>query len=195
MSNITARRPDETVAILQADFINCWIPLQQTTLAAPAASVSFAAIPQTFRALAFTIQARTDRASTADTVYWQANGDAGQNYSNHNVYGNNNAAAASSAIAAANGAVIGLCDAANSVAGAYGGCQAIFPNYRSTTLVKQAWGYGGNVGTPSAATMFAAHYNSVWHPAVIAAITSLVFYPVVGPNFVAGSIFAMYGIL
>ena len=51
MSNITAPRPDETVAILQADFINCWIPLQQTMLAAPAASVAFAAIPQTFRHL------------------------------------------------------------------------------------------------------------------------------------------------
>lgn len=193
--NITAPRPDETVAILQSDFINCWIPLQQTTLGGAAASVSFAAIPQTFRALAFVIQARTTRASTFDTIYWQANGDAGQNYSHHNVYGLNNAAAASSAIGAANGAVIGVCDGANSLAGAYGGAQVIFPNYRNPDVVKQAWGHGGNVGTPSAATMFAAHYNSVWHPAAIAAITSLVFYPLIGPNFAAGSIFAMYGIL
>ena len=193
--NITAKRPDETVAVLQADFINCWIPLQQTTMAAPAASVAFAAIPQTFRALTFVIQARTDRASTVDAVYWQANGDAGQVYSHHNVYGNNNVAGGVSAILAANGAVVGYCDAANSVAGAYGGCQVIFPNYRSTTIVKQAWGHGGNVGTPSAATIYSAHHNSMWTPAVIAAITSLIFYPIFGPNFVAGSIFAMYGIL
>lgn len=193
--NITAPRPDETVAILQADFINCWIPLQQTILAAPAASVAFAAIPQIFRSLAFVIQARTDRASTVDTIYWQANGDAGQNYSHHNVYGNNNLAAASSAIGAANGALIAVCDGASSLAGAYGGCQATFPNYRSTTHVKQAWSQGGNVGTPTAATVYAIQYNSIWHPAVIVGITSLVFFPVIGPNFVAGSIFAMYGIL
>lgn len=193
--NITAPRPDETVAILQADFVNCWIPLQQTILAAPAVSVSFSSIPQIFRSLAFVIQARTDRASTVDTIYWQANGDAGQNYSHHNIYGLNNAAAASSAIAAANGALVGVCDGANSLAGGFGGAQVIFPNYRSTTYVKQAWSQGGNVGTPSAATVYAIQYNSIWHPAVIAAITSLVFFPVVGPNFVAGSIFAMYGVL
>lgn len=169
--------------------------MQQQTLAAPAVSVSFAAIPQIFRHLAFAIQARTDRNDTVDAIYWQANGDAGQNYSHHNIYGNNNAAAAVSAISAANGAVIGYCDAALSLAGAYGGCQAVFPNYRSTAIVKQAWGQGGNVGTPSAATLYAAHFNSMWHPAAIAGIVSLIFFPVFGPNFVAGSIFAMYGIL
>jgi len=193
--NITASRPDETVAILQADFINCWVPVVQYTLAAPAASVAFAALPQTFRDLAFVIQARTTRVSTVDSIYWQANGDGGQVYSYHNVYGNNNAAAGVSAILAANGAVVGYCDAANSIAGAYGGSQVIFPNYRSTTILKQAWGYGGNIGTPSSATIYAGHFDSMWTPAVIAAITSLIFFPVVGPNFAAGSIFALYGIL
>lgn len=190
--NITALRPDETIAILQADFVNCWIPIAQVTLAAPAASVTFASIPQNFRTLVSVTLARTDRNANSDVANWQANGDGGANYDYVAVYGNNSLAG-SAAVVAQTSCQDSAIEGNTSRANCFGGGLTFWPNYRSATAEKESINVSGIESVPSAASMWV--WLRVGHWRSTAAITSLTFLPNIGPNFVAGSIFQLYGIL
>lgn len=168
------------------------VGIGETVLTAPAASVTFASLPQNFRSLLFTTQVRTDKVATNDIVLWRANADAGANYDYVNAFGIAGAAGSGNAIAATSG-FFAYCDAANSRAACFGGSLAIFPNYRSNTMEKQSWNIGGNVGVPTAGTIVCIFDNSHWRST--AAITQIDLFPSTGPNFVAGSVFQLYGIL
>lgn len=169
-----------------------WCLISETVLTASVASVTLSNIPQNFRSLVLIANARTDRVSTSDVIYWQANADAGANYDLVDIYGNTAAASSTNGIGTAFGRIV-VCDAASSRANCFGGALAIFPNYRDTTLEKQSWSIGGNTGTPSAATIFMEVCKSCWRSTV--AISSLTLFPQTGPNFVAKSIFQLYGVL
>ena len=57
-------------------------------------SITFSSIPQTYKHLQFRVLGRDNRAAVGNTVRWQFNGDTGNNYASHGVYGDGSTAAA-----------------------------------------------------------------------------------------------------
>jgi len=160
-------------------------------LAAPAASVTFASIPQIFRHLVLFINARTNAVATADNISLRFNADAGNNYDYVILFGNNALAGSVNVIAAAQAATM-VIDAANSRASCFGGGVAFIYNYANANIEKDLNSLSGNSGTPTGATKYVQVYTSHWRN--VAAITSILVFPNVGPNFVANSVFQLYGI-
>ena len=191
----TQVRNSELVDLLRADFVNCWIPVRQAVLAAPAAAVTFANLPQNYRALALFTQARTDRPAEIDNLNWRANGDAGARYDRSWIqrYG---AALTSGEARAATQAYGGLAEAANSRANCFAPTIIFWPDYSRSDREHYSLSFSCIVGDLSAdGDLGLTFRGSHWRPAVLAAITSLTLRPETGPNFVAGSRFALYGIL
>lgn len=56
-------------------------------------SITFSSIPQTYKHLQFRVFARDNRAAVGNTIRWQFNGDTGNNYSSHAIYGDGATAA------------------------------------------------------------------------------------------------------
>jgi len=164
-------------------------------LAAPAASVTFANLPQIYRTLVLLMQVRTDAVAEADVTLWRANGDAGANYDY--VYGRLSAdgTQGSTGATASIQGLIGYTEAANSRASNFSPCVAYFPGYALATQEKWcATSIHTKMGDVSAlADLAVGIASSRWRST--AAITSLTIFPSTGPNFVAGSRFALYGIL
>lgn len=170
-----------------------WELIAETLLGAPAASVTFAAIPQTYRVLALVSDVRTDAVAEVDSFFWRANADAGNNYDVAGFY-------ASPAFHGHWGARAtpapraGIAEAVNSRANCFGPNIAFWLDYSSATAEKHCLAPGmGTAGDRSAdADLYFQDAASWWRN--IAAITQLVFAPDVGPNFVAGSRFTLYGV-
>lgn len=172
-----------------------WRAIAETTLAAPAASVTFAGIPQNYRTLAMVLQLCTDRVNELDVWGWQANADAGNNYDYLRMYmtgGNVHGVSVGRGVATIQS---GYTEAVNSRANNLAPNLSFWPGYASASMEK--WSVtsiasvGGNVSADSDLYLvFAAgHWRST------NAITSLTIYPVLGANLVAGSILTLYGIL
>ena len=79
-------RNAEQASLLSADFINCWIPLEQVVLEESVEEVVFYDISQDFRSLMLIVQCRTDNADEEDEFRLQFNADAGANYDWLNVW-------------------------------------------------------------------------------------------------------------
>lgn len=191
----TGKRPDQIVNILRESFINCWIPIAQTTLAAPAASVTFSSIPQTFRMIVLFTSLRTDSATTGEAILWRANGDANANYDRvyHGVV--NAAFSAGNNIGSTSG-YLAEAEGNNSRANSFAPGFTFFFNYNSTTQEKYSLSpISTAFGTPAAATVVSYNFASRWKISPIAAITSITVLPSAGPNLVAGSAAYLYGIL
>lgn len=167
-----------------------WNLIAETILGAPAATVTFAAIPGTYRALIILGLARTDRVSEAGGLGMRANADAGANYDWSRLVDGAPAAAV-----AATEARVARVEAANSNANGFGLFQTYFYGYALTTIYKR-WAtvshgqFGDMSGT---ADLQLNHYNCQWRNT--AAITSLTLLPTLGgANIATGSRFALYGI-
>ena len=63
-------------------------------LANDSSAITFSSIPQTYMHLQFRVFARDNRGATANNVRWQFNGDTGNNYTSHAIYGDGSSAAA-----------------------------------------------------------------------------------------------------
>lgn len=170
-----------------------WSLIAETVLTQSAASITFATIPQTYRHLILLSSARTDRVLTVDNISVRFNADAGNNYDKQEVYGNNAAVGGGTASLGVTAIPAAVCDAANSRANSFGGGHIFILNYTNTNFEKDIYGISGNEGTPTSATMFAMLRYGHWRSQ--AAITSITILPGTGPNFVANSIFQLYGVL
>lgn len=167
--------------------------ISETVLSASVASVTFSSIPNDFRSLLLILQGRSDAALETDPASMRFNGDTGSNYdrltSNFITSGITHSAsrAASSIIA------IARFEAASSRASVFAPVFILIPNYTLTTREKTAFGFSSSVGDLSAdADLIQSFSNGLWRDT--SAITSITFIPVTGTNFVADSIFALYGI-
>lgn len=168
-----------------------WNPIAETILGAPAATVTFAAIPGTYRNLGLFIYARTDNAAISDSIEMRCNADAGNNYAwsseRFTTGGDAHAGAVLGAVASAQ---IARADAATGRANSFGGTLVYFWRYASTTTLKQMRSDGG--GMHNWAAQVGGQHLAGWDST--AAITSITLLPTAGANFVAGSIFTLYGI-
>ena len=159
-------------------------------LAAPAATVSFSAIPQYYRHLRLMIQARSDDPTTDANVglYMQANGDTGANYQRQFMLGVNSTLVAGNE---GSGAQVGVpIPSAMAFAGSAGSIVIDIPNYTGSTFIKSAT-MNDAYGSGRAFSLIYLTMSWAWNNT--AAIAQLTF-GCAGSNLVAGSRFTLYGL-
>jgi len=167
--------------------------IREQILLASATTVAFTSIPQTYRSLLVIHQARTDRVAESDNVLIRPNNDGTANYDVEILTGNGAVASATPLRATAT-STVGLCEAASSRAANFSVGYVFFPGYTNPATEKQMIGLSGIFGDVSADTdMFVRITALRWRNT--AAVTSLIFVPNVGPNFVTGSSFQLYGVM
>lgn len=170
-----------------------WILIAETTLGASAASVTFNNVPQTYRTLWLFAEARTDRVAESDTVLWQANADGGANYDRVLFYAQITTHGQGGARAQTSG-YVGVCEGASSRAANFGPMIVAWEDYASAIIEKTCEvPLSARAGDRSLDTDVEEYFMASWWRST-AAITRLDFLPLVGPNFVAGSKFTLYGI-
>lgn len=163
--------------------------IQQQILGASASSVTFSAISGTYKALVLDWVTRTDNAGAVDAVVCQFNGDTTASY-DHVLVQITGAAVTPSQVFAETNVMIGICTGAGATASIPGVGRLVIPAYAGTTFKKVFNAKSGvvdGVGT----NMYDREISGAWRNT--AAITQLVILPNSGPNFIAGSVFTLYG--
>lgn len=159
--------------------------IQRIELTESAATVTFDDIPQNFESIALRVYARTDRAAIDDYINVRLNSDAAvANYASQRVRGS---AAATSAVRSAVWPYTLQITASAEGYREYGGGTIMFPGYSETDRHKHSVSL--TVRTENLIELRSNRWLSV------NAITQITLLPDVGPNFVAGSVFELEGIL
>lgn len=168
---------------------NTYTLISSNVLASSAASVTFSAIPSTYTDLVLRISARSDNATTLDSIIYTVNGLSTSIYSY--VYLRGSGTAASSALASASGS--GLlaygADGATATASTFSNSELYVPNYTASQNKQLSW-FGVQENNLAAANI-AVSGNLTQTTSAISSITLSLN---VGPNFVTGSSFYLYGI-
>ena len=169
---------------------NTYTLISSNVLSSSAASVTFSSIPATYTDLLIRLSTRTDRSSTFDSTGITINSDTGTNYSYTYLKGNGTSA---SSYFAANDTVLSVqnTDASTATANTFGSAEIYIPNYLSTTSKPIS-----SISMREDNSNSAFPYNSAqaYLYRNTSAITSLLFAPLTGPNYVSGSSFYLYGI-
>lgn len=161
--------------------------ISRQVLAAPAATVTFSAIPSTYENLVLEIMATLSDANGVDRLLLTFNGDAGLHYTWQEVFTNGAAVTA----AGAGGAVAsGRCGLLPDSTGLTGGISRIhIPAYARTVFNKTWRGIAHAAG--SLASAFQYDVGGLWNST--AAINSIALADGGGGNFITGSVFSLYG--
>lgn len=171
------------VAYLQAT----QLPIGTTTLAGPAASVSFSSISTVYTNLSLKWHARGDNAIAGEQIYMQINGQTGSNYVFEKMEANGTSSITPTQGTAAQ-AQIGTIPGASGSAGYFGGGNLEMPGAIDGTNYGAFISTGG--ATPSPSTGFAGVYVGML--AIAGAVSTIKLFPASG-NFIAGSRFSLYG--
>ena len=160
------------------------------TLGTAASSVTFSSIPSTYTHLQIRYLAKTSRAAVNDYAKLEINGDTTtSNYRSHTLNGDGGSAYAGTA---ANAIEIGGFPG-NTNADMFGAGVLDFLDYANTNKYKTIRILSGfNQNSASAGTSWVGLDSGLWMSS--SAITSIKITPGTGPNFVANSSFALYGI-
>ncbi len=158
--------------------------IERVELDAAAASITISNIPQNFEALILHVYAKTDRAAGSDPVRFTINGDGiAAHYSTQELYGFGAVVTAVRTNADQDWMLV----SGTGPAGEFDGGTLIFPGYAETDRYKHCFGLYGNSD------------NSVFIVSDIYmltdAITSISIAPLNGPNFLAGTVIELEGIL
>ncbi len=160
--------------------------IAETVLSAPGASVTFSAIPATYRNLVLYLTYAAS-VNTAPSLLLNFNGDTSADYYAQLLYGFNTSTAASSTLGQTAMTFISPTPI-NSLAGAAAGLTFRIPNYAGTVFDKNV--LGEFLRPDSASELVAGTASGVW--ANTAAISSIQIALSSG-NFVTGSTFSLYG--
>jgi len=159
--------------------------IERVELTAPQATITFANIPQNFEALILHIYARTSRAAVSDSSLISFNNDVvAPNYNFQ--YLNGIAAAVGVNRLAGNRDLVSL-PGNNEAAGEYGGGTLLIPGYAETDRHKHYLLIGGR--QDNAVEIRSSRWLDT------DAITEIDITPNIGPNFLAGSVFELEGVL
>lgn len=170
-----------------------WNLIEEEELDGPAATIVFAGIPQTYRSLVIVCRGRTDRVSEAQGCNMRCNADAGNNYTQVNMYTMIGAGPSRSGARWMGNASLGQVEAANSRANCFSTAMAYWHGYASATQEKYYLNFSIAVGNISVDNdVYLYHGGGHWGN--VNAITSLTLIPALG-NFVAGTTVALYGVL
>lgn len=165
------------------------VGIEEKVLTASAPSVTFA-VPQVFRSLRLHCLVRVDANST-DGIGIRFNGDGGANYNRQRQRANNITTSAHAAAGAAY-MLCGAVDGSDASANSYSVVIIDVMQYRSN-LFKAVLASSASFGNGAVANFFHDTSGGQWMST--AAISSLTLLPATGPNFVAGCVFALYGVL
>jgi hypothetical protein len=162
--------------------------IERQVLTAAQAVITLDNIPQNFEAIQLTVYAQTDRGAASDPVRFTINADAvAANYNKQELYGFAGAVTALRTAGDRDWMLVTAVGVAGAAAGEFGGGVLICPGYAETDRHKHAIGLFGSAET----SIFIQ--SSRWLNTD--AITSIAITPVNGPNFVAGTIVELEGIL
>jgi hypothetical protein len=151
------------------------------------ASVTFSAIPATFKHLQLRIVGRNTDGATFRSLTLRLNGDTGSNYGYQSMRGQNTTISSAAPGSYQTSLLIGETPGAGSAANGFGSLFVDLIDYANTTKIKTTKTMGGN-----AATNDVIAFNGTWNST--AAITSiLVSDAVTSTSFAAGSRISLYG--
>jgi transcriptional regulator of nitric oxide reductase len=162
--------------------------ISSNVLSSSAASVTFSAIPNTYTDLVVRWSARSDRANVSDTMKLRINSDSGSNYSWTYLLGSG-AVASSSINSGLDYTSLGAADAATAASNTFANGELYIPNYLASTKKPLSTINAQEDNATNAQLWVLA---SLWQGT--AAITSLQLFLNIGPNFVSGSSFYLYGV-
>lgn len=165
--------------------------ISQQILGAPAASITFSAIPGTYTSLWIQGVGRFSDAVTAENLLMQFNGDTGSNYNTQFINTNSNTSPATGFQTAVGIPLIGAFPGASATATHPGFVDIRILGYAQTTFTHQAI-ISGNFFTSGGTPMTLTSLSYEW--ANTAAVTSVKFSGGTAGNFVAGTVFTLYGI-
>jgi hypothetical protein len=194
----TVRRVTELQRVVddrpEPEVIGRWDFIDETVLAADAATVTLANIPQNYRTLVLVSHVRSTRADDGDSLYARFNGDSGNNYDWLYMYYNSAAGATGGQARARNVCYLGNVEGANSRADNYSGLVTWFPGYSMTDQEK--WVFTPNSGpfgdVSADADLYVLNSRARWRNTN--AITSIQMRMLFG-NISDGSCFTLYGVL
>ena len=169
-----------------------FVKLAHAQLAANAALIDFAAIPQTYDHLLLVASVRGSQAAQPwDNLGLRMNGDVATNYSSHYVQGTNNAVTGGAQVAQSSG-WIGSTGGATTPADYYSAHQALIPGYSVGRIHSYlAFGYHAR-GGGAANLQFQMFGGGFRNNAAV--VTSLQLMCQTGSNLVAGSRATLYGL-
>jgi hypothetical protein len=153
--------------------------------------VTFSSIPATYSALQVRFIARTDRSGSNDQIKITLNSDTGTNYTRHYLQGNGASAIAAGTITLANNSMLQI-PAASVTASIFGVGIIDIQDYANTTkytTLRIIYGEDLNSGTTASSIYL---QSGLWLNT--AAVSTIAFSVLNGPNYVTGTQFALYGI-
>jgi hypothetical protein len=163
-----------------------YVLLNKQTLTASAASVTFSSIPQTgYTDLKVVISARSDRNFTNDSLGLKPNNST-SNRSGRILQGSG---AAASSTTTTGEIVYAALTGNTSTANVFSNIEIYCPNYTSSNF--KSFSADGVMENNTALSDLSIN---AWLWSDVSPITSLVFYPIVGSNFIANSEFCLYGL-
>ena len=165
--------------------------ISETVLTGDAATITFASIPATYRHLLIKWYARGDEDATNVEMYLTFNNDTGNNYDYMYYYFTD---AGSGDVEAIGGAYIvaGKCPTATAPADVFDGGEILIPGYASAVGEKSLCGHSTLKSADAGGNYYAFHWAG-WWDATVAAITEIDIDAEAG-NFIAGSVFSLYGL-
>lgn len=165
-----------------------------TVGAGGAASVTFSSIPQTYKHLEIRyIDRNANTAVDFNNTYAQFNGDTGNNYTQHTLYGFGSTYGAGGTSSAGSAARVGVDANDGLLASAFAAGVCTILDYTNTNKYKTTRSLSGiNTNTTSIASQGIYLASSLWLST--SAITSIKIYSSTGNDWKQYSTFALYGI-
>ena len=163
--------------------------ISSNVLSSSAASVTFSAIPSTYTDLVLRCSTRGERSAVIDNIVIRFNSDSANNYSNTIITGVGTTA---SSFRNANTSSLALntSNGNTSTSSTFGSFEMYIPNYTATTTrpISTISLSEDNSTNNAYLRVLANQYRGS------AAISSIVLTPEIGPNWLSGSSFYLYGI-
>lgn len=168
---------------------------EQIVTGSVAASITFSAIPGTYRKLMLQWIARGDAAVAYTTLSMRHNGDSTAVYDGARLAYNISTGVSNSAWASSTSHELGFASGASATAGYFSSGEAHFPYYAETGTIPKDFHAESNIDTTGIGDrMYGLNSHGMWRPAAATAITSIFLFLATG-NFAIGTKFALYGIL
>lgn len=194
MSPLLQRQTNSAFGMFSAAAVGNFDSIATVTVGSGGSStITFSSIPSSYTHLQIRGIVRSDRGSTEDTGRIRFNSDTGNNYNTHVLEAYTGPATAVSASAATSSSYSGYTTAGNNAtSGIFAPIIIDILDYANTNKYKTIRILGGLELNTTANYNYADLLSGSWMST--SAITSIIFTPVIGTNWVQYSHFSLYGI-
>lgn len=170
-----------------------FVLISSQTLGSPAATVTFSGISG-FKHLKMEVQARCSDSLTNDNIYMQFNGETAAVYNTQIMFVSGSTGASGFQETSMSHGLIASVPCASALANTAGSSEITIPNSSGTIFSKLSIGTGGAIQSSGVTGLAAGYFIMSWNSVnSINAITQIVLGMDGGSNFVANSVFTLYG--